>query len=269
MRFKLFTILILVLILAISCEEQLSWGLKNESSDLIVVEGVLTNENKQHLIKITRPHAELNQASEPVSGALVKILSGRGNVDAQEIPLGSGLYYTDSIIAITSFQYTLRIEYAGQTYTATAYQPAGEPLEPLQYSKTSNNYYKLEFTGSTSAIANYVEYYLDWEDVEGCEPPSDCRAKLIYYDLKNVDVHEQFKPEMEAIEFPFGTTVVRRKFSVSDEYKEYLRGMLSETYWRGGVFDVFPANAPTNLSDGAIGFFAVSTVVSDTTVIID
>jgi hypothetical protein len=43
--------------------------------------------------------------------------------------------------------------------------------------------------------------------------------------------------------------------------------VLSETEWRGGAFDVQRENVPTNLSKGAIGFFAVSTVLSDTTII--
>jgi hypothetical protein len=43
--------------------------------------------------------------------------------------------------------------------------------------------------------------------------------------------------------------------------------MLSETEWRGGVFDVQRDNVSTNLSEGAVGFFAVATVVADTTVI--
>ncbi|MBE9509733.1 MAG: hypothetical protein IMY71_02550, partial [Bacteroidetes bacterium] len=43
--------------------------------------------------------------------------------------------------------------------------------------------------------------------------------------------------------------------------------MLSETEWKGGVFDVLPGNVYTNLSEGAVGFFAVSTVVSDSTVV--
>ena len=63
--------------------------------------------------------------------------------------------------------------------------------------------------------------------------------------------------------------ISRKKFSASPAYKAFLRGVLSETEWRGGVFDVERANAPTNLSEGAIGFFAVSTVVSDTTVVLE
>ena len=56
---------------------------------------------------------------------------------------------------------------------------------------------------------------------------------------------------------------------MSSRYQEYLRSLLSETEWRGGVFDVEKANVKTNMSEGAIGFFAVTTVVSDTITVIN
>jgi hypothetical protein len=63
------------------------------------------------------------------------------------------------------------------------------------------------------------------------------------------------------------TKIIRTKYAVSPAYREFLRSMLSETEWHGGIFDVQPAPVGTNLSDGAIGFFAVTTIVSDTIVI--
>jgi hypothetical protein len=76
-----------------------------------------------------------------------------------------------------------------------------------------------------------------------------------------------YKPDKEIFQFPKGTTVIRRKYSVSDAYRAFLRSMLSETEWRGGVFDVQRSNVTTNLSEGAVGFFAVCSVVADTTVV--
>ena len=43
--------------------------------------------------------------------------------------------------------------------------------------------------------------------------------------------------------------------------------MLSETDWRGGVFDVLPGNARTNLSEGALGYFTAAEVIRDTVVV--
>ena len=42
---------------------------------------------------------------------------------------------------------------------------------------------------------------------------------------------------------------------------------MMETEWTGGMFDVKTENVKTNLREGAIGYFLVSTVVTETTYI--
>ena len=254
------------IILLAGCEEQFDWPLNNKDSDLIVVEAVLTNENKNHRIKLTRPYTEQNQTPEPVTGAFVVILTDTDTTGAIENPPGSGLYYTDSMQAVVEKPYLLVIQYAGTPYYAFATQPPVEPLEDFVPIEVSEGIYTIDFKESGDE-PNYIQYYIDWQSVGNCANSTDCQAKQIYYDLKNIDVNKQFKPEQEKVYFPAGTVVIRRRYSVSRRYREYLRGMLSETAWRGGLFDAFPANAATNLSEGAVGFFAVSTVVSDTTII--
>jgi hypothetical protein len=114
---------------------------------------------------------------------------------------------------------------------------------------------------------SYVEHFITWQHTNVCTEQSLCKGRLIHYDLKTVDVNEMFKPEQENFYFPDQSIVVRRKYSLSAAYKTYLRSMLSETEWRGGNFDVQRSNVPGNLSEGATGFFAVCSVVSDTTLI--
>ena len=75
-----------------------------------------------------------------------------------------------------------------------------------------------------------------------------------------------FSPARERVYFPPGTNVNITKESLSDGYAEYLRGLLSETSWNGGLFDVKPGDPYTNLSQGAIGYFAATTVIRDTVV---
>jgi hypothetical protein len=82
-------------------------------------------------------------------------------------------------------------------------------------------------------------------------------------------VNEIFKPAKEDFSFPVNSVVIRKKYSVSPAYRAFLRSVLSETEWRGGLFDVDRANATTNLSAGAVGFFAVTTVLTDTMTIVE
>jgi len=253
--------------LLLGCEEEIDWKLKLGEADLIVVEAVLTNENKNQLIKLSKPHLEQNLTPARISGAIVTIKTSDGSFPALENPVGSGFYYTDSLVAVIDRIYTLIIEYNGVSYFASASQPSVEALEPISYSAVTDDQFTIDFE-KLGTDANYIKYFLSWEQSGNCIAGNLCQARQTFYDLKNVDVHEQFKPDQEIVEFPEGTIIIRKKYSVSNDYREYLRGMLSETSWRGGVFDVFPANAASNLSLGAIGFFAVSTVVSDTTVVV-
>jgi hypothetical protein len=90
---------------------------------------------------------------------------------------------------------------------------------------------------------------------------------VYHYTLNGVDVNKLFKPAQEQVRFPPGTRVFREKESVNGWYGEFLRGVLSETDWRGGMFDVLPGNARTNMQGEAIGFFTAAEVIRDTIVI--
>lgn len=263
--------LLVFLLIHVSCnQEKIIWPLNNSPSDLIVVEGILTNEKIRHSIKLSKPYLKQNEMPEPISGATVYIITNDSVpeiINTNEFPQGSGHYLTNSIRAVSGKIYTLVIKYNFKEYRASASQPPIEALDnPLSYKPVSDATYTLNFVPSGNE-PNYIKYFLDWRLTDYCINQDSCQALQIFYDLKNIDINEQFKPDQEVVIFPKGTTVIRKKYSVSDEYRAYLRGMLSETAWRGGYFDVYQANPPTNLSDGAIGFFTVSTVLSDITVI--
>ena len=98
---------IISLTLLAGCEEQFDLPLSNSDSDLIVVEAVLTNEYKNHLIKLTKPYKVQNLTPGIVSGAFVAILTDTDTIVAIETPPGSGLYYTDSMQAVIDKLYLL------------------------------------------------------------------------------------------------------------------------------------------------------------------
>ena len=269
MSSKYIFIWVLGIALLAGCEEQFDWQLSIDEDDLLVVDAVITNENKNHLIRLTKTYKEQNQSPSPASGAFVAIFTETDTIFTVETPPGSGLYYTDSMHAVVDKLYVLGILHNGKQYHAYDFQEPGEPLDNTSlYRPVSEGVYTINFHDSGDN-PNYIEYDLNWQGVGNCSEPIDCQAKQIYFDLKNIDVNDQFKPDQERVDFPAGTVIIRRKYSVSRRYKEYLRGMLSETALRGGLFDAFPANAASNLSEGAVGFFAVSTVVTDTTIVVE
>ena len=254
-----------VLVALGACEEKIDIDIVAEKLDLLVVEGVLTNERKNHRITLTLPYQEQNATPQPASGALVSIREDNLTYVLDELPAGSGYYYTPPLLAVSGKKYTLRITYQGREYVAEDSSVPVQPMQPLSYRKESEGY-ALNL-GPSGVDANYVEHVVTWENTSSCMAGTACQSKIVFYDLKTIDVNEIFKPAREEFHFPEQSSVTRRKYSVSAAYREFLRSMLSETQWRGGVFDVQRAHVPTNLSDGAIGFFAVCAVVSDSTVV--
>ena len=266
MRKEVNLIYIVALLLFSSCEEKVEGIHIGKEFDLIVVEGVITNEKINHKITLSRPYGIQNGTPIPVSVDTMVITDGIETYSLKEIPQGSGHYYAPPFRAVFAKRYFLLFLKDGKEYIASDYAPVGQPLDDLQLHQvdSSGNYYYSIVLQESGSLPNYVEYDINWEDSELCNPQVDCFGKMIYYDLKNIDVHEIYKPEKEEYFFPQKSRVIRKKYSVSNAYQTYLRSILSETEWRGGMFDIERANAASNLSEGAIGFFAVSTVVTDT-----
>lgn len=256
------------ILLLLACEERIDSSMTSIDTNLIVVEAHFTNENKSQLVKLTRPYLEPNGSAIPVSGATVVVVEGPDTFyPLVEASTGSGEYYTSNMIAVFGRVYTLVIRYQGKEFIAHARSVPVEPLSPLTYENAGNGQYRLALNESGSE-PNYVEHQLSWTSTPACNPNDNCGGLIIYYDLKNIDVQDLFKPDKKDFLFPVGTRVIRRKYSVAPEYRDFLRSVLSETEWRGGIFDIQRANASGNVS-GALGFFAVSSVQVDTTFIVD
>lgn len=235
-----------------------------QGDPLLVVEGVLTNELKQHSVKLGWSFSEPDGKSAAVSGASVQIIEGATTYTLTEDPLAAGEYLTPVLRAVSGRIYTLRINYSGQDYTATDSSKAVEPMAPLQYRRAAGG---IVLTPERAGEEpNYIRHEISWKNTPACVTGA-CEGLQVFYDLKTVDVQEGTKPPRQEFVFPAGATVVRRKYSVSPAYKSFLHALLSETEWRGSAFDVDRANLPTNLTNGATGFFAVTTVIEDSTVV--
>jgi hypothetical protein len=263
MKFRYSILFLLTILLA--CEESIDKEVLSQNENLLAVEGVLTNENKSHSVTLSFPYQSLNGEAAPVSGALVQIIQGGNVYTLTESPAGSGIYQTPVFRAVFDAVYTLSILHQGKEYFAQDSSVPVEPLAAIDYRKVNDQYQLV--LNNTGSNANYVDHSIDWKNTTSCT--NICEGRIVFYDLKTIDVNEIYKPAKEDFLFPVNTTIIRRKYSMSPAYRAFLRSVLSETEWRGGNFDIERSNTTTNLSTGAIGFFAVTTVVSDTTVVVE
>jgi hypothetical protein len=254
-------------LILISCDEEVDWELRYQEQDLLVVEGKITSDAMRHEVKLTKPFYEMNATPEAVRGARVEIFDGEVLQSLHEDLERPGIYLTDSLFSAELNQYyQLRILHEDKRISAVTFMREASPFQDMNVYPVQSDPPLLEANISDSDEPSIVRLELDWSHVPGYEslPDSATHAVIYHYTLNGVDVNKMFKPPQEHVRFPPGTIVFREKESVNSWYAEFLRGVLSETDWRGGMFDVLPGNARTNMEGEAIGYFTAADILRDT-----
>ncbi len=89
-----------------------------------------------------------------------------------------------------------------------------------------------------SQDASMTEVYYDWSATpDYCTRYGFCEASEVYYTLYNIDAEKIFAPDRQVITFPENTRIIRKKYSLSPAHQQFVRALLLETEWRGGLFD--------------------------------
>ncbi len=256
---KLLNYLFLILFL-VSCEKQSHWNLQNATNNFIVIDGIITNELKVQSITLSKPVTQLNQKPQPVSGATVLVSSNQGTFTFHESAALPGTYLSDNAFTgIKNRTYSLLITSESKVYTSKASLSPVADFTFLKYRSVSKNMYQITavslfYNPDKAAI---FEILLDWSTAPGYKDanPDSCKAKIYSYTLPTLDVSEVFAPTIEKVYFPSGTVITERRYSLTDNHAAFIRALLLETTWQGGLFNTASANVPTNMSEGALGFF--------------
>lgn len=249
-----------------SCVKQVNWDVPGGASNLVAVDGILTNERTTQTIVINHPVNKLNDTALPVSGATVIIHTSDSTWSLTENPSGSGKYQTPStFMALMNKTYTLNIYSGSSVYSAKASMVAGMTFTQLTYAQNDKDtLFHIDFVASafSSTQPTMWEVLLNWSKVPAYlhADSSKCKARLLFYTLPTLDVSEIFAPVVEQVSFPAGTMITERRYSLAPPHAEFIREMLLETSWQGGLFPTSAANVSTNLSSGAVGFFGVCAV---------
>jgi hypothetical protein len=243
------------------CERQTSWDLER-SERFPVVDCLITNELKQHTLRLHWSSDELNLPPEFIPGAVIELSDGSNTVSFVENAEEPGTYITpDAFMAVAGISYRLTIRFGSIQDTAFASMTGVSPLEDIQI-EASDGYFQL--VNQSGAGASMTEVAYDWSgDPQYCGQYGSCRAFEVFYNLDNIDVSKEFAPEKQVILFPHNTLIKRRKYSLTTDHQRFIRSLLLETEWRGGFFDTEQGNVPTNFHHGIRGWFGVCSVVAD------
>lgn len=262
---------ILMLLGLVACEKQVDWPLQENKVRPLVVDGILTDEDKVQQFSLHYPVDSLNGIPEPVSGALLRI----GSIDTTLLftETSPGIYESPVPVSPPPHRtYKLFIHHGEKQYEALAYMKEGRQFLPLIYGQAGiNNWYEVKWVSPDYRFADPAMYVLemDWSHLPlySDSAPEAGRAKAWYYALPTLDASRIFAPAQEKLFFPRGTVIIEKRYALTQEYAAYIRALLLETTWTGGMLDPEHANLPTNLSEGAIGYFAACGVTTDTIVV--
>ncbi len=259
-----------------SCTEIIDIELNDAGNKRVVVDARITNQTKAHMVKLTYSTSYFaNQKANAVNGANVSITDGTNTYPLSETN-GDGIYYTNpDVKGEVDKTYTLNIELSdGTKYTASSYMASLIDADKIEYKyeEIKQNPFTIAyvyniylFVQEDPKLGNYYmwNYYIDGKIA------TDTLKLKIFFDDNNVNGSyianwAVFSIEEEDI-VNDKTKVTVEGLSISKAEYDFCVAFMLETEWKGGLFDGPPANIPSNISNGGLGFFSASAVTSKET----
>ena len=256
-------ILAAFIVLLSACTKEINIELE-EGDRKLVVDCWFTTDTTTQTVRLTQTSDYFSQEATPlVSGANVQIVGGGDIWDFTEIE--PGIYQSSAYAhARMGNEYTLNITYDGQNYTATDYcdtVPSLNDVELYLNQDPDGDWYDILIW--TTELAGYGNYYC-WRVLKNGEYMKDTLSEISFESdeyLGDGLTFEAFPIEwVWADQVQTGDTITLEQHNISKQTYDSFNAILTETAWKGGIFDAPPANIPSNISNGGLGVFLVSSV---------
>lgn len=239
-----------------SCEEVIDYELRNVETKL-VVEGLITNQPGPYTVRLSQTKGYLDEGLPPgVNGALVVVSDNNGTVDTLQ-QVGEGVYQTTKLQGTAGYTYYLKATVNGKEYTAQSYMPTVAPLDSLTFEyqtameEEDEGYHPFIHFRDPQGKGNYYRWNIYVNDVLEPDELAVLSDELYDGNYGHADMGfalkkgDKLKVEMYGIDKP--------------AYKFWL-ALANQQNSAGGPFESTPANAPGNISNGAMGYFGASAV---------
>jgi hypothetical protein len=256
----------------LSCEEMMDVSFSSNVNKKLVVEGVFTTDTTAHQVMLSWTGDYFARDTQNMeTDAVVSITDGEKTMILTENINEPGIYRTDSnVYGETGKTYTLNIKLSDSSkYSATE---SISPLPEIDSITQSGNYNHMEYSTEKYGYGYDIiyfgpepegvgDYYL-WSLYINDVLYTDTIFETVFADDEFIDGNYIRDIELFFIkeeEIPGDSAVIRLEmYSISEEYYLFLIGLMLETKWRGSPWDGPPANVPSNISNGARGYFRTS-----------
>ena len=263
---------LLVMILSISswsCTEKINIELDNTYTRLVVW-GELTTDTTVHTVRLTRTADYFfNQPTFGVSDALVTINDGENTITLFENAQIEGTYQTPSdYYGIPGKTYTLDIsgvdidgDGTSENYSASSRLRNVNPVDSIQlvynemweawevkvfaWDSPDKDWYLFKVYRNNVLVSDTLtEWLAQTDDLFNGNYTNGITSQFLQ------DEYEDERPDV-------GDTVTFEINGITEEFYNFVIGMQMEIMFSAPLFSGPPANVSTNLTNDALGFFAV------------
>lgn len=238
-----------------SCQEVVEIDLST-SEPKLVVEALISDLNEPFTVKLTMLAPYFESSNPTVSNASVYISDNMGNLDTL-YHIGSGIYSTSgNRQGVTGRTYELLILHEGVSYTASSTIPANKMmLDTITYiyneasTFIEEGYNVILNAQENGTTTDYYRFLFYKNDTLQTSP-------FKYFVTDDVQVQGNYIAAQTPYNFQSGDTARVEIQCLDLNYHNYLVAVSTQTQNTGGPFDSPPSNPPSNLSNGALGYFA-------------
>lgn len=260
-------LIIISLFLVISCEREIDLNLEDQSGN-IVIEANVTDQAGPYTVRITKSVSFTQSNTYPgVENAQVTLSDNLGQTENLQ-HIGNGIYQASSFQGQSGRTYTLKVQTDGKEYTSQSKMPEAVEFQGLEQDSFmvagETSYTLLPIFVDPPALGNrYLftyfvndnpkKYFSEFSDNVNNGAPN--QRPLI---LPNDD-------EDGAVKVKVGDKITVKMQCIDDAVYTFYSALLQLSGGGGG--GVTPTNPPSNISNGALGYFSAHTVSVKTIVI--
>ncbi|MDR2284523.1 MAG: DUF4249 domain-containing protein, partial [Sphingobacterium sp.] len=249
MKLLRFYILMSAALLLVSCEDLIEVDL-NSANPKIVIEADLNDLSNRQIIRVSRT-VDFNSpvSSEAITGAKVLVADSKGKV-FDFVDKGDGLYVKEGFKPVVGLTYNLTVNVGEETYQSSTKMYPFVPVDSIAVKEETvfnKTYYfvVLKFNDPID-IPNYYKYDIAINE-------KGFKFANAYDDKFNDGLYVSHEVADKDNSIELGDSVVVRRQCVAKEVY---------TYWNQiqmlNPGSAAPANPTSNLSNGALGYFSVS-----------
>ncbi|TBN06326.1 DUF4249 domain-containing protein [Hyunsoonleella flava] len=273
MKRSIFKILVIIFISTTSCTDVVDVDVP-EAAPRLVVEASIDWEksaqgNEQSIkLSTSTPYFD-NLSNTSVTDASVKITNNASNEEFVFVHQGDGIYSTSSFVPVLNQEYTLEINYQGETYIAEESMTPVVDIDELSQARVGGfNDDALEVDIYFNDPPNEENFYLFRFEEEGDLLPEllaipdeftdGNRMKVFFEKEEDEDIgQEEFEPgDIAHIEF----------YGISKQYFNYIDLLIDQYENADNPFGTVPATLkgnvvnPSNPENYAFGYFRLTQV---------